>query len=77
MTTVAQQTGSAIRPFHAEIPDDALTDLRRRLTATRWPTRELVPDRSQGVQLATMQELCRYWASWQPARPVVQWSVTR
>ena len=62
MTAVAQQTGSAIRPFHVEIPEEALTDLRRRLTATRWPSRELVADRSQGVQLATMQQLCRYWA---------------
>ena len=63
MTTVAQQTGSAIRPFHVEVPEEALADLRRRLAATRWPSRELVPDRSQGVQLATMQQLCRYWAS--------------
>ena len=63
MTTVAQQTGSAIRPFHVEVPEEALADLRRRLAATRWPSRELVSDRSQGVQLATMQQLCRYWAS--------------
>src|SRR4051794_7108205 len=62
MTTVEQQAGSAIRPFSAEIPDDALDDLRRRLAATRWPSRELVDDRSQGVQLATLQALCRYWA---------------
>jgi len=63
MTAVAQQTGSAIRPFHLEIPEDALDDLRRRLAATRWPSRELVDDRSQGVQLATLQALCHYWAS--------------
>jgi len=63
MTTVEQQTGSAIRPFRAAVPEEALEDLRRRLLATRWPSRELVPDRSQGVQLATMQALCRYWAS--------------
>jgi pimeloyl-ACP methyl ester carboxylesterase len=63
MTTVEQQTGSAIRPFRADIPDEALEDLRRRLVATRWPSRELVPDRSQGVQLATMQALCRYWST--------------
>jgi len=62
MTTVAQQTGSAIRPFSVEIPEEALADLRRRLAATRWPSRELVADRSQGVQLATMEALCRYWA---------------
>jgi pimeloyl-ACP methyl ester carboxylesterase len=63
MTAVEQQTGSAIRPFHVDVPEDALTEMRRRLTATRWPSRELVTDRSQGVQLATMQELCRYWAT--------------
>ena len=61
MTTVAQQTGSAIRPFSVEIPEEALADLRRRLAATRWPSRELVADRSQGVQLATREALCRYW----------------
>jgi pimeloyl-ACP methyl ester carboxylesterase len=60
-TTV--QTGIDIHPFQAEFPDEALNDLRRRIAATRWPTKELVPDRSQGVQLATMQELTRYWAT--------------
>jgi hypothetical protein len=60
-TTV--ETGTDIRPFHAEIPDDAPDHLRRRIAATRWPSRELVTDRSQGVQLATIQELARYWAS--------------
>jgi pimeloyl-ACP methyl ester carboxylesterase len=63
MTTLETQAGSAIRPFQVQIPDDALDDLRRRLTATRWPSKELVDDRSQGVQLATMQALCRYWAT--------------
>src|SRR3954454_2499218 len=63
MTTVEQKTGSAIRPFHVEFSDTALPDLRHRLAATRWPSRELVGDRSQGVQLATMQALCRYWAT--------------
>src|SRR4051794_12137913 len=62
MTTVELQAGSAIRPFSAEIRDDSLDDLRRRLAAARWPSRELVDDRSQGVQLATLQALCRYWA---------------
>jgi pimeloyl-ACP methyl ester carboxylesterase len=62
MTTVDQQTGSAIRPFHVQFPEESLDDLRRRLAATRWPSRELVDDRSQGVQLGTMQELARYWA---------------
>ncbi|HEY9420619.1 MAG TPA: epoxide hydrolase, partial [Thermoanaerobaculia bacterium] len=56
-------TSNAIRPFHVDVPDEALTELRRRIDATRWPTRELVADRSQGVQLATMQELCRYWTT--------------
>src|ERR687893_1986737 len=63
MTAVAEQTGSAIRPFHVGVPEEALTELRRRLAATRWPSRELVADRSQGVQLATIQELARYWAN--------------
>src|ERR1044071_5708033 len=58
-----QSTASdSIRPFHIHVPEEALTDLRRRLAATRWPTRELVGDRSQGVQLATLQELVRYWS---------------
>jgi pimeloyl-ACP methyl ester carboxylesterase len=52
----------AIRPFTVEIPQDELDDLRRRITATRWPSKELVEDRSQGVQLATTQALARYWA---------------
>src|SRR4051794_32845591 len=61
MTTVEQPAG--IRPFHVEVPEEALADLRRRLAATHWPSRELVTDRSQGVQLATIQELARYWAT--------------
>ena len=52
-----------IRPFRAEMPEEAIADLRGRVAATRWPTRELVEDRSQGVQQATIQELARYWAS--------------
>jgi pimeloyl-ACP methyl ester carboxylesterase len=54
---------TAVRPFEVHVPEEQLADLRRRLAATRWPTRELVADRSQGVQLATMQELTRYWAT--------------
>jgi pimeloyl-ACP methyl ester carboxylesterase len=55
---------NAIRPFHAvKVPDTDLVELRRRITATRWPEREPVPDASQGVQLATMQKLARYWAT--------------
>src|SRR6516165_7441511 len=52
-----------IRPFRVDMPDEATTDLRRRIAATRWPTMELVKDRSQGVQLATIQELARYWTT--------------
>jgi hypothetical protein len=58
---MSSETG--IRPFRVDMPDDAITDLRRRITATRRPSRELVADRSQGVQLATIQELSRYWAT--------------
>jgi hypothetical protein len=57
------ETASDIRPFRVEFPDQALDDLRRRIAATRWPSKELVDDRSQGVQLATIQELTRYWTS--------------
>ena len=53
---------TAVRPFTVDVPQDAIDDLRRRIAATRWPTRELVPDRSQGVQSATMQALAQYWA---------------
>ena len=52
---------TAIRPFRVNVPEADLADLRRRLAATRWPTKELVEDRSQGVQLATLRELARYW----------------
>jgi hypothetical protein len=52
-----------IRPFRVEMPDEAVADLRRRIAVRRWPSRELVDDRSQGVQLATLQELARYWAA--------------
>jgi hypothetical protein len=54
---------TAIRPFTFEIPEAEIEALRARLAATRWPSRELVADRSQGVQLATLQELARSWAS--------------
>ena len=53
--------GDAIRPFRVNIPEEALADLRRRIAMTRWPDRETVSDESQGVQLATMHELARYW----------------
>jgi pimeloyl-ACP methyl ester carboxylesterase len=57
------ETVTEIRPFQVDIPEDELADLRRRIAATRWPSKELVADRSQGVQLATLQELARYWAT--------------
>ena len=66
MTEVAQQTGSdntAIRPFQVNFPDAELTELRRRVNATRWPERETVADASQGVQFATIQKLARYWGT--------------
>jgi pimeloyl-ACP methyl ester carboxylesterase len=53
----------AIRPFRVNVPEEELTDLRRRIKATRWPERETVKDDSQGVQLATVQKLARYWAT--------------
>src|SRR5438094_7382770 len=57
------ETATEIRPFHVDIPEEELTEMRRRIAATRWPSKELVEDRSQGVQLATVQELARYWAT--------------
>jgi len=57
------ETATEIRPFHVDIPQEALEDLRRRIEATRLPSKELVTDRSQGVQLATIQELARYWTT--------------
>ncbi|MFL6212421.1 MAG: epoxide hydrolase family protein [Blastocatellia bacterium] len=53
----------AIRPFHINVPQEALDDLRRRIAATRWPDKETIADQSQGVQLARLQELVRYWGS--------------
>ena len=57
------ETARVIRPFQLDIPENELADLRRRIAATRWPSMELVGDRSQGVQLATLQALARYWTS--------------
>jgi pimeloyl-ACP methyl ester carboxylesterase len=68
-TSVIEQHGqqatdkTAIRPFHFSVPEAELTELRRRINATKWPERETVSDASQGVQLATMQALARYWAT--------------
>ena len=61
MPVTAEAT--AIRPFRIEVPEEQLAELRRRIEATRWPSKELVADRSQGVQLATLQALARYWTT--------------
>jgi len=59
----AAENSTAIRPFHVHVADEKLTELRRRILATQWPEKETVNDQSQGVPLATMQELARYWAT--------------
>jgi pimeloyl-ACP methyl ester carboxylesterase len=56
-------TATGIRPFQVEIPEERIDDLRRRIGTTRWPSKELVNDRSQGVQLAALQALARYWGT--------------
>jgi hypothetical protein len=56
-------TDLSVRPFEVRVPEEDLADLRRRLAATRWPGTELVADRSQGVQLATIQALVTYWGT--------------
>jgi pimeloyl-ACP methyl ester carboxylesterase len=61
MSSTEVEAATAIRPFEIDLAEEALADLRRRIAATRWPDKELVGDRSQGVQLATTQELARYW----------------
>ncbi len=62
-TLRAAAGGDAIRPFTVQVPQAELDELRRRIAATRWPEKETVADQSQGVQLATMEELARYWAA--------------
>jgi pimeloyl-ACP methyl ester carboxylesterase len=64
-TSATQQPSdkNAIRPFQVNVPEAELTELRRRINATQWPERETVTDQSQGVQLATIQKLARYWAT--------------
>jgi pimeloyl-ACP methyl ester carboxylesterase len=59
----AAETAINIRPFQVQTPEEELAELQRRIEATRWPSKELVADRSQGVQLATLQELARYWTT--------------
>jgi pimeloyl-ACP methyl ester carboxylesterase len=61
MSTV--ETTTEVRPFHVDVKQEALDDLRRRIDATRWPSKELVQDRSQGVQLDTLQALAQYWTT--------------
>ena len=61
VTTDRPTDAVAIRPFTIEVPEKDLDDLRARLAATRWPEKETVDDASQGVQLATMEALARYW----------------
>ena len=61
--TVLKSGATTIRPFHVDVPEETLVELRRRVAATLWPDKELVSDRSQGVQLATIQELARYWGA--------------
>ena len=62
-TTYTRTGDGTMRPFQIDVAQEAIDDLRRRITATRWPTRELVADRSQGVQLAAIQSLARYWTT--------------
>src|SRR5262245_6319964 len=61
--STAVQASTDIRPFHIETPEATIDDLRRRIAATRWPSKELAGDRSQGVQLEALQALARYWGS--------------
>ncbi len=69
-TTV--ETATDIRPFQVDVSDEALDDLRRRIAATQWPEKETVDDTSQGVPLAMVQELARYWATEYDWRPCEQ-----
>jgi pimeloyl-ACP methyl ester carboxylesterase len=63
ITTAKPVDAAAVRPFSVQVPEEELTELRRRLAVTRLPSKELVDDRSQGVQLATIQALARYWST--------------
>ena len=62
-TTYTRTGDGTIRPFQIDVAQEAVDDMRRRIAATRWPTTELVTDRSQGVQLAAIQSLARYWTT--------------
>src|SRR6201989_248578 len=63
VTTEKPASATTIRPFRADVPEEAVVDLRRRLAATRWPDTETVPDQSQGAQLDNLQALVRYWGT--------------
>jgi hypothetical protein len=64
MSVTTETAGAtAIRPFHIEIPQEEIDELRRRVQATRWPDKEMVSDRSQGVQLAKLRPLVEYWGT--------------
>jgi hypothetical protein len=63
VTTEKPAAATAVRPFRVEVPDEELADLRRRISATRWPDPETVPDQSQGAQLGSLQGLLRYWGT--------------
>src|SRR5881398_2586934 len=63
MQSQTHETTPAIRPFRINVPEEDLVELRRRIAATRWPEKETVADQSQGVQLATIQRLARYWGT--------------
>src|SRR6476660_3793673 len=63
VTTQAPAAGIEIRPFRVEKLEEKVVDLRRRIAATRWPSKELVADRSEGVQLEALQALARYWGT--------------
>src|SRR5688500_4018139 len=60
---MATAAAAGVRPFRIEVPEEQLVELRRRIEAMRWPSQELVADRSQGVQLATLQALANYWST--------------
>src|SRR6201992_4333669 len=63
VNSVSSASNDAIRPFHVSVSEKQLSDLKQRILATNWPERETVNDQSQGVQLATMQALAKYWAT--------------
>jgi pimeloyl-ACP methyl ester carboxylesterase len=63
VSAAVEKGDTVVKPFQVNVPEQELVELRRRIAATRWPTKELVNDRSQGVQLTTLRELARYWAT--------------